>query len=503
MRWYSLAVGVSALNVMRAREQIMTQKQKTTAAVAAELPRFGTDGWRAVIAEQFTFKNVRLIAAAMARYIRDKRGGSRTVAVGYDTRFMSKEFAVAVAEAAAACGVEVLLSRGFCPTPALTFAVKQKKLAGGIMITASHNPYTYNGVKFKSAYGGPALVEETQAIERHMHEIASAPEKARRPGGSVREIDLLPAYYKQIERYVDVDVIRRFRGRIVFNPMLGAGIGSVDGFLRLLGVKVTAINDEPNPLFGGGGPEPILQNLQDQVEAIRAGKAVLGLATDGDADRFGVLDEDGGFVQLHDLMPLLFAYLVETRGFTGGVVRSSSMADTVDRVAARYGRKVVEVPVGFKNVCEKMMEIDTVVGGEESGGFGYKKHMPERDGVLSCLLLVEMLAARSITIKQAIARLRNDYGPFAYGRIDRHFPIPQLKANFTRLKTAPPGRFGGVAVDRVSLADGVKFYFADGSWMLMRCSDTEPLGRIYVASSSDAAVKRILNAGAAELFKAQ
>jgi phosphomannomutase len=476
------------------------RKGRPSAGPAANLPRFGTDGWRAIIADQFTFDNVRRIAAAMSRYLRDEGDREKPVAVAYDTRFMSREFAAAFAETAAACGTTVWLSKDFCPTPALSFAVRKHGLALGVMITASHNPYTYSGIKFKASYGGPAMVPQTREIEEYLHALGS-PDMARDLGGRVVEKDFRPAYYRQVAKFVDLSAISRFKEGVVFNPMFGAGIGSVDSVLRDAGVKGFSINAEPNPLFGGGGPEPILQNLRDQVEAIRVGRAALGLATDGDADRFGVLDADGSFVQLHDLMPLLFRHLVATRGWKGNVVRTTSMHDTVDRVAADLGRTVAEVPVGFKNVCEKMLEQDVLVGGEESGGFGYKNHIPERDGVLSCLLLVEMLATRGETMKQAVARLRRETGPFAYGRIDRHFPVPALKANFEALKSAPPAKFGGVAVDRVSTIDGIKFHFRGGSWMLMRTSDTEPLGRIYVGSTDDPTVQKILKAGAEKLFK--
>lgn len=466
----------------------------------ANLPRFGTDGWRAVIAEQFTFENVRLIAAAMSRYLAERPGTKGRIVVGYDTRFMSREFARAFADTAAACGLKVELSNGFCPTPALSWAVKKRKLDMGVMVTASHNPYTYNGIKFKSAFGGPALVEETRAIEACLHALRS-PEMARAPGGAVVEKDLLPDYYRQISRFVNVDAISSFKGTYVFNPMHGAGIGSVDEFLAECGVPGATVNGDINPMFKGGGPEPILANMEDLASVVRELKAPIGLATDGDADRFGVLDGDGRFVQLHDLMPLLFRHLVETRGWKGDVVRTTSMHDTIDRVAEKLGRRVLEVPVGFKNVTERMLDTDVLVGGEESGGFGYRNHMPERDGVLSCLLLVEMLATTGGTIKQAVAKLRRETGPFAYGRIDHHFPVARLRENFEALLASPPAKFGGIAVDRVSTVDGIKFYFKDRSWMLMRRSDTEPLGRIYVGSDSDAKVAKILAAGKAALFR--
>lgn len=464
------------------------------------LPRFGTDGWRAIIAEQFTFENVRRIAAATARFLRDEGKLDQPIAVGFDTRFLSKEFAQTFAETAAGCGALVYLSPRFCPTPMLSFAVRKLGCALGVMITASHNPYSYNGIKFKGPYGGPATVTITRRLEEYLHALGSAA-MAQALGGRVIVKDFAPAYWRQIDRFVDTAVLARMRGKIVFDPMHGAGIASVDAFLAKYGLKVSSVRSEPNPLFDGGGPEPIAQNLSPLREAIRNERAVLGLATDGDADRFGVLDAHGEFVQLHDLMPLLFRHLIETRGWSGDVVRTTSMHDTIDRIAAAAGRQTVEVPVGFKNVCEQMLERDVLIGGEESGGFGYKNHLPERDGVLSCLLVVEMLARRRKSIADLVAELRRETGPFAYGRIDKHFPTHELRINFAELKSSPPKTLAGIAVERVSTVDGLKFYFRDGSWMLMRISDTEPLGRIYVGSHSQSVVERLLKAGAARLFK--
>jgi len=471
-----------------------------TADVPPSLPHFGTDGWRAIIAEQFTFENVRKVAAAASRYLRDADQRGRPVVVGYDTRFLSAEFARAFAETAARCGATVLLADAVTPTPMLSFAVRHHRAALGVMITASHNPYAYNGIKFKGPYAGPAMADLTGTIEQYLHALGSA-SMAQELGGRLVEKDFASPYWKQIESFVDMRTVRRFAGTIVFDAMHGAGIGTVDAALRKAKVPVVAVRSDLNPLFDGHGPEPVAHNLEPLRQAIRAHKAALGLATDGDADRFGVLDEKGNFVQVHDLMPMLFEYLVETRGWSGDVVRTTSLHDTVDKLAAKLGRQSFEVPVGFKNVCEKMLAGDVLIGGEESGGFGYKNHLPERDGVLSCLLVVEMLAARGVPISKLVRDLRRRTGPFAYGRIDEHVPMAALRKNFQRLREAPPRSFAGIRVERVSTADGIKFYFVDGSWMLMRMSDTEPVGRIYVGSHDDATVRKLLAAGAARLFR--
>ncbi len=484
------------------------------------LPRFGTDGWRAVIAEDFTFESVRCIARAMAAHTKDlmrngvetSKGRLRfegdpehpTISVGYDTRFLSKEFAAALAESAARCGARVLLSKGVCPTPALSYSVKNLGLPGGVMITASHNPPSYNGVKFKSYYGGSAMLTETKQIEKHLHSLPPAAEMPVVESGSVTEVDFLPEYYKNLEKFLNLDLIRKFKGRIIYNPMFGAGCGTVDAFLRRLGVDCETINGHPDPMFGGkSGPEPVAINMEEHIAAMKNDKsALVGLATDGDADRFGILDEEGEFVQLHDLMPLLFRYMVSTRGYTGDVVRTTSMADTIDKVAAQLGRKVFEVPVGFKNVCEVMIERDILIGGEESGGFGYKNHVPERDGILSCLLTVEMMASTGKTMKEAVAELRKEFGPFSYDRIGKHVrDMALLRKTFAEIKANPPTEIAGIKVTRVNQIDGIKFYLEDGSWMLMRLSDTEPLGRAYVGSSTPEQVKRVLDAGDKMLFE--
>ena len=483
----------------------MSTRRKSSFGVGRQtspLPRFGTDGWRAIIGEAFTFDNVRLVARALARHlVSARREKVPVIAVGHDTRFLSPEFAAATAHAAAEAGAEVHLNSGHCPTPALSFFVRRRRLDAGIMVTASHNPPAYNGIKFKGPYGGPAMPDMTRAVEQCLRAIADGAVGSAQPPARVRRIDLMPAYWRQVRAFLDVNAIRRFRGRIVFNPMFGAGRGTVDEFLRSLGLDVVTVNDAANPGFGGlHGPEPVPANLADQAALIRRERAAIGLATDGDADRFGVLDAAGGFVQLHDLMPMLFRHLVRTRGWRGDVVRTTSMADTVDKLAAAEGRQVVEVPVGFKNVCEQMITRQVLIGGEESGGFGYHGHMPERDGVLSCLLLIEMLGASGRTIAQEVARLRRETGPFAYGRIDRYGDMDRLREKFAVVRAAPPDRIAGLRTDRVSLINGIKFYFRGGGWMLMRLSDTEPLARIYVAADTDARVRRILSAGARLLF---
>lgn len=456
--------------------------------------KFGTDGWRAIIADAFTFENVRAIAQAVSNYILATSPNGRGLAISYDVRFLSAQFARTMAEVIGSNGIPVFLSQNFTPTPVLSFAVKQRQLAGGIMITASHNPYYYNGVKFKASYGGPAIIDQTQAIEAQLLRAKPRYDRdlIRR---QVHEVDFVQEYISHLSEFLNWDLINGCDAGIVYDAMHGAGCQYFDQLLAHAQAHLVQIRNKPDPMFGHALPEPIPQNLRRLKRAVIRHQAAIGLATDGDADRFGVLDERGIFVELHDLMPLLFSYLIESRGWAGDVVRTTSLADTIDRLAAQYGRKVWEVPVGFKNVTEKMLTNNIMIGGEESGGFGYCNHIPERDGILSCLLVIEMLAAKQQSIRELVAGLRQRFGPFAYGRIDEYGQPPVMAANMAALRNSPPEAIGNFKVESVMLIDGIKFYFRDHSWMLIRVSQTEPLARVYVASDSPEKVKSLLRHG--------
>ncbi len=456
--------------------------------------KFGTDGWRARIAEEFTFDNLRIIAQAVSDYLKNEGKAEQGVAVSYDTRFLSPEFARSCAEVLAANGIPVYLSSSYTPTPVLSYAVKQRRLAGGIMITASHNPSQYSGVKFKGDYGGSAMEAITRSIEKQLYRTPPAYFQ-NGIGGAIFEVDFFTDYLAHLQNFIRFDLISTFPGKIVLDSMGGAGAVFLSRLLDLGAVSYAEIDAGPDPLFHGKLPEPVLKNLSALSAAVREEKASLGLATDGDADRFGVLDENGEFVELHDLMPLLFEYLIESRGWSGNAVRTTSMHNTIDRVAAEHHREVTEVPVGFKNVCERMLENDVLIGGEESGGFGYKNHIPERDGLLSALLVLEMLAYKKTSIREMVRELRRKYGSFHYGRIDHYLDQHILSQNLDRLRQSPPQEIGGFKVERVSLIDGIKFYFTEKAWTLMRVSQTEPLGRVYVGADCQENVEKILKAG--------
>lgn len=456
--------------------------------------QFGTDGWRAIIAKQFTFANVSRIAQAISDYLHTQTKSSAGVALGFDTRFQSPDFARTVAEILAANRIPVYLSKNYSTTPMLSFTVKEHRLAVGIMITASHNPYTYSGIKIKGPYGGSASSEMMQTIADL---ISATPPRinSQTTQEYIYPTDFFIPYHDHLRNYVNFDLINNLSQTVIFNPMHGAGCDHLQPFLQKTPIKLISINNSPDPLFGGKLPEPVMKNLSDHRQAVLDYSNSIGVATDGDGDRFGVIDEQGEFVQLHELMPLLFRHLVETRNWRGMAVRSISMATTIDRVAREYGRQCLETPVGFKHICQKMLSQDVLLGGEESGGFGYKNHIPERDGILSILLLLEMLGRQQTPLHTVIQELRAKYGDFYYDRIDKYCAPARLKQNMQRLQKQPPQKIGDYTVERISTIDGIKFYFSEGSWMLMRISQTEPLGRVYVGSNRPQKVNHILEQG--------
>lgn len=456
--------------------------------------QFGTDGWRAIIADACTFENIRIIAQAVSDFVNSLENGNRGLGISFDTRFMSATFARLIAEVVSSNNIPVFVSKNFTPTPVLSFAVKNRKLAGGIMVTASHNPHDYNGVKFKANYGGPAMIDMTQAIERQLYKNKPRhdPELVRK---NIHVTDFSQEYIAHLKNFLRLDWIDSWEAKVIYDPMHAAGSKIFPRLLSSSKIQLHTIHKKPDPQFGGNLPEPVLKNLRTLQATVIRRQADIGLATDGDADRFGVLDDRGDFVQLHDLMPRLFNYLLKTRGWSGDVIRTTSMANTIDTIARENGRQVIEVPVGFKHVTEKMLEMDVLIGGEESGGFGYKNHIPERDGILSCLLVIEMLSAEQKSVRAMVSELREKYGPFSYDRIDQYCDHEILTRNLFALREHPPDKIGRFPVDSVSLIDGIKFYFTDNSWMLMRVSQTEPLGRIYVGSDSDEKVRQLLSQG--------
>lgn len=456
--------------------------------------RFGTDGWRAIIADEFTFANVEIIAQTMADYLIETKTADRGIVVGYDYRFQSEHYAQRVAEIVASNNIPVYLSDTALPTPALSLAAKQRQTAGGIMITASHNPPIYNGIKFKAPYGGSATKEITEAIEKHLYQTPPKRESALFQK-NIQKLDLVAPYLSQLRSFVNLDAIKSYPIKVVADSLHGVGKYYLEQILSDGKITVKTIRGDRDALFGGILPEPIPKNLGMLMEEVPQFGAVIGLATDGDSDRIGVVDEQGRFVTPHHLIPILFEHLKKTRNWSGDVVRTVSTASLIDKLAADYGAKVTEVPVGFKNVADLMIQQDILIGGEESGGIGIKNHIPERDGLLLGLLMLECLANTGKKPSELVSDLESRYGRLVYDRIDSHCPDEIRLGLINRLKSEPPEKIADIKVDKLSSFDGVKFYFVDGSWMLIRASDTEPVVRIYVGSDSEQKTASILNAG--------
>lgn len=470
--------------------------------------RFGTDGWRAVIGDEFTFANVRHVAQAIADYLNQTRGTSNApVVVGFDTRFLSDRYALEVARVLADEGLNVVTSKSDCPTPAMAYAITHLGALGGVMVTASHNPPRYNGLKFKGYHGGPGLDAETRDIERILERNlqngvaptdngwALSNDTHSYPG--IQRFDPLPSYLAHVRSLVDLDAISRCNLRVAIDPMFGAGRGYTAAFLREAGCEITEIHGELNPGFGGLHPEPIERNLKALIQTVRDGKFDLGLATDGDADRIGAVDAEGNFVDPHRIFALVLHHLVEKRKQRGAVVKTVSTTQLLNRLARHYGLPLYETPVGFNHICNLMLTDDVLIGGEESGGITIRGHVPDGDGVLMSLLLIELLSARGQSLGEAIADLMREFGEFRYGRNDVHtkaFDKTQLTA---QLMAEAPQRILDRDVVEVSGKDGIKYIMDDDSWLLIRPSGTEPVLRIYAEASTNDRVGQLLAAGAA------
>ncbi|MEE8373083.1 MAG: phosphoglucomutase/phosphomannomutase family protein [Dehalococcoidia bacterium] len=463
--------------------------------------KFGTDGWRGIIAEDFTFDNVRVCAQGVADYLRDRGISSQGLQVGYDTRFASEDFAVAVAEVAAANGIRVSLNPRPAPTPVISYAIVARKAAGGVIITASHNPGAWNGFKYKPEYGGSASPEVIADLERHIHRILDGGDVKRLPlaegleQGLIEYYDPAPGYLSHIAELVDIERIRQAGFKIAVDSMFGSGSGYFRELLAGGSTEVVEINAERNPIFPGIRPEPIAQNLTKLSETIRETGADIGLATDGDSDRIGILDENGVFITPLQTFALLALYLLETRKETGAIIKSITATDMVYRLGELFSVPVHEMPVGFKHIGPKMIAENALIGGEESGGFGFRGHIPERDGILSALYLLDFMVTMDKKPSEIIKYLYDKVGPHHYERIDIDFPPDKRETIVQRLGDARPGHIGETAVADSDTIDGFRYRLCDGSWLLIRLSGTEPLLRIYAESDSMDHVRRLLEAG--------
>ena len=452
--------------------------------------RFGTSGWRAIIADDFTFENVRLVTEAICSYLKESES-AQVLVIGHDTRFMGEQFTAAATEIAAAKGIRILSCSGPTPTPTMSHAIRSQEAAGGVNFTASHNPPEYQGIKFSTADGAPALPDVTKRIEQI---IENKPNVADASGGSVEEFDARTGYLEDLNTKIRFDLIANAKGRYAYDPLWGTGRGYLDKVLRDHGLEVETIHDWRDVTFGGQAPEPGEEHLSELRELVRTKGLTLGLATDGDSDRFGVIDSNGTFITPNQLIALLTDYLAESRGWRKGVARSVATSHLVDRVAENRGLKLYETPVGFKYIGELINKDEIILGGEESAGLSIRGHYPEKDGILACLLAAEAVAARNASLTEQLRELYGRVGKLESGRIGVKL-TPEVAAKLKEKLSEEPSEIAGRKIEKINRIDGVKFIFADKSWMLMRPSGTEPLVRIYAESEDKDDLEVLLEQG--------
>lgn len=467
--------------------------------------KFGTDGWRAVIAETFTFENVRLVSQAVADYLNEtnETGAPPEIVIGFDTRFLSDRFAAEVARVMAANGIIAHLARADAPTPAISYNIVHRKAAGGIMITASHNPPRYNGFKVKAAYGGSAPKQQIETIERKLYAVSGRiganlmDYKKAEEEGLIRRFDPAWPYYEHLtSTLINMDVISNGELTVVVDSMYGAGRGVFGEILSRTRTKIHELHSDLHPGFGGIHPEPLGKNLKELVATVQNEHVHLGLATDGDADRIGAVDNLGRFVDPHTIMALSVRYLVERRGLTGAIAKTISSTFMLNRLAKKYGLTLHETPVGFDVIASLIINDDILLGGEESGSITIKGHIPEGDGILMGLLLMEIVADAGISLSELIEDLQRSVGPACYKRDDiRLKNFVAKKEIVQRLLDHAPERIAGETVVKIDSYDGVKYHLADDSWLLIRPSGTEPLLRVYAEAGSQAAVEALLQMG--------
>jgi len=463
---------------------------------------FGTDGWRGIIGDDFTYANVRAAAQGVANYLRERRGAS--IVIGYDTRFASDRFAREVAQVLAGNGIDCLVLDAPSPTQVSSWTVIDRRASGAVVITASHNPYYFSGLKYKPDYGGSASPEVTGRLEQEIDQVLRSGAVHRRDyeearaAGRLQEIDPRPSYVAQLERMLDLDGLRQAGLRILADPMYGSGQGYLRSILAGGTTQVDEIHGERNASFGGMHPEPIPHNLREALDHMKRGGYDLCIANDGDADRVGIVDEHGTFVNQLQVFALLMLYLLEKRGWRGPVVRSLTTTSMADKLGERYRVPVHELPVGFKHLGPKMMETGAILAGEESGGFAFRGHIPERDGLLSGLFVADMIVQYQRPLSRILEYLEKQVGPHHYARHDlplaREGYAERKQALYEDLRSRPPAELAGGRVVRQRTDDGFKFYLADGSWVLVRFSGTEPLMRVYSEAPSGERVQQLMSA---------
>ena len=468
--------------------------------------KFGTSGWRGIMAEDFTFANARLVCQAIADYLKQEGLAYQGVVVGYDTRFRSEGFAAAAAEVMAGNGIVSYFTQRDCPTPVVSFAIRAGRRAGGINITASHNPPEYNGIKFSPATGGPAPEAVTKPIEALIgglsaESIKIMPLAQARENGMLVDIEPRETYFQHLKTLVDTEVLRRAGLKVVVDVLYGTGRDYLDAFLRDAGVEVEVLHGWRDAYFGGQRPEPSAEFLAELAGRIPAAGAQLGLAVDADADRFGVLDAAGHYHEANEILSLLLDYLIRTRGWEGGVARSVATTHLVDRVAGLYGRPVFETKVGFKHLGQYILSGQAIMVGEESEGFSMKGHLPEKDGILAGAMVAEMVAKTGKGIPELLADLYSRVGP-VYNRRLNFALEPAAKERLMVSLRQAPAKFAGLKVMQHVTLDGHKYILEDGSWVCLRPSGTEPVVRFYFEASSPEELEKLRQAGEALIRKA-
>jgi alpha-D-glucose phosphate-specific phosphoglucomutase len=462
--------------------------------------KFGTSGWRAIVSDEFTFNNVRIVTQAIADYVKESGLADKGMIVGYDTRFISEHFADAVSEVLAANGIKSFLTVRDTPTPAIASEIRYRKTAGGINLTASHNPAAYNGIKFSPAWGGPATPEVTSRIESIANKLLdekatpqTLPIVEAKARGLVEMIDIRPRYLEEIKGKLDLDVIRQAKLKVVADTLYGTGRDYLDVLLQDAGVEVELIHGYRDPYFGNDIPEPNEEHLGELISRVKNSEAHLGLATDGDADRFGIIDSDGTYITPNQLVALLLVHLMESRGWKGSVVRTVATTHFIDAIAEKNGITVRETPVGFKYIGEWMEKEAVIIGGEESGGLSIMGHVPEKDGLIACLLAAELVATKRQPLSKILNELESKYGKFYTGRVDLRLTPEKKEALWNKLSGTPQSQFAGSKIVEHKSVDGIGWKLEDGSFTLVRPSGTEPLLRCYVEALTEARRESLLS----------
>lgn len=480
--------------------------------------KFGTDGWRAVISEDFTFENVKAVAQAMADYVKSEKGktlvrrspgeGGKNeksklygrklaLVVGYDTRFLSEKYAELISCVVAANGIKAVLADRPTPTPSVSFNIKHRKFIGGIMVTASHNPARYNGIKYKGPFGGSVTNAVTDAMESRLYKskIKFMDKKTAIKKGLIKIENIIPLHLQYAKKYADMKLLKKSKLKVLVDSMNGAGANYIEEVLKNTNNKVTTINGQRDPYFGGRSPEPNVVHLKSTAEIVKKGRFNVGLATDGDADRLGVILPNGKVLSGHKVLTFLLLHLLEDRGLKGGVVQTICGTALIDKICKIYGLKTYETSVGFKYITEIIGKKDILLGGEETGGVAFKGWLPERDGILSGLLILEMIASRKKSLVKILEGINKMYGVYVYKRFDLRYSRDKKKKLLSTLNKKPFKKVLGKDIVGIKSYDGFKFMRSDGSWFMLRPSGTEPKIRIYSEAHSEKEAKALIEFG--------